>query len=89
MKYKVSQIEVWYDNSGFIDKFEDFYTINTHDLNWIVDIETEEDGYNVFRALSKIRNQPLIIISPLIAKTIAECRENKKVSTRYTLTPVT
>ena len=88
MKYKVSQVDVWYDDSAYTNTFDKFYTINTIDMFWQVELGSEEDGYNIFRTISKIRNEPLIIISPFFAKTVVHKVNNKNVVTNYKLIPV-
>lgn len=85
MKYKITKVEIFYDLE--MDSFKNgYYEIEPMDL--VFEVDTEHDTYDIFRTISKITNEPLIIMSPLFAKTVKKQKHNRSYSVQYRLAPI-
>lgn len=85
MKYKITKVEIFYDLEMESLK-NGYYEIKPMDL--IFEVDTEHDTYDIFRTISKMTNEPLIIMSPLFAQTVKKHKHNRSYSTQYRLAPI-
>lgn len=80
MLYGVEKLNLIYDDNKE-------YTV-AGEVVCIADLEPD-NSYDIFRIISRLTNEPLIIFSPLLAKTVTKTKNNQKYVTQYRLTPMT
>lgn len=73
----------------------DHYDIDTNNKTTIEQyyektgsVGMDVDEFDIFRAICKMTNEPLIFTSDLSAKTITKTKNNKKYFTEYRLEPI-